>query len=129
MMSAISHTGNTEVFVPMKRVGGLPCLVDPGAGRQWAFAFTTVEKAKAFVAVAGVEADRLLPITLGEWFERQEEKGWPDLAIDPDPEAVRDYSLRIDADPSEHNIQCVTRETLAGWLHEVTVRRRTKREG
>lgn len=128
MMSAMKHTEETEVFVPLKHDGGLPCLVDLGAGRQWAFAFTTAEKAKAFVVVAGVEADRLLPITLGEWFGRQEVKGWPDLAIDPDPETLRDYPLRIDADLSKHDIQCVTRETLAGWQHEVTVRRRTKRE-
>jgi len=123
-MGAMSHAEDTGVFVLMKHGGGVACLADLSAGRQWALAFSTQEAARGFVAATGADADRVLPITLGEWFGRQEEKGWPDLAIDPDPEAVRAHPLRIEADPAEHDIRCITREHVWGRSYEVAVRRR-----
>lgn len=126
MIGAMNYTEDTQVFVLMAP-GRCACLVDLSAARQWGLAFTTQDKAKEFMRKVPTDADRVLPCTLGEWFGWQDAKGLPDLAIDPDPLALRDHPLRIDADPAKHDIQCVTREHLGVKSFEVTVRKREDR--
>jgi hypothetical protein len=71
------------------------------------------------------EVERVLPCTLGEWFAWQPKKNLPDLAIDPDPEAVANYPLGLAADTAKFDIQCVTQRLPTGLVHRVTIRPRS----
>jgi hypothetical protein len=93
-------------------------LMELGSIRKWIYGFTSKEKAENFLRVtrrAGLfeAGDRFFPCTLAEWFEIKAKRKLPDLAIDPDPEAVRDYPLIV-GDMSKHNISSVTVELPSG---------------
>ena len=95
-------------------------------GTHWAYAFTSQQKAKAFLRVmrdlpAFQNAKRLFPCTLKEWFDWQPQKKLPDLSIDTDPQALRDYPHFIQADLSKHNIQCLTTNSELGKTYSVLV--------
>lgn len=119
----MNYTEDTEVFV-ITNGASFARFADLGEARQWALAFTSIGKAKEFIAITGLAADRVLPITLREWFEQQEEKDWPDLAIDTDPVKLRDHPLRVEADMNTHNICCITHEHIWGKSYEVAIGKR-----
>jgi hypothetical protein len=93
-------------------------LMELASNRRWVYAFTSKEKAENFLRItrrAGLfeAGDRFFPCTLAEWFEMQAKQKLPDLAIDPDPVAVRDYPL-MTGDMSKHNITSVTVDLPGG---------------
>ncbi len=100
---------NTAVFVLMTTKGQFACLREMNTAKQWAYAFTTEQKAKDFIQILGKNktlknVNRLLPCTLKEWSGWQTKKGFPDLTIDIDPLKLRNYNGLIEAD----NIQFIS---------------------
>ena len=101
-------------------------LMEHRTGKEFAFAFTSPEKAKTFLRItrkAGLyeTVNRLFPCTLAEYFELQEKKKFPDLAVDPDPEQIRDYPLIV-GDTAKHNITSLTIDLPQGGnVYKITV--------
>lgn len=127
---AQKHTEATRVFVPVTKEGRFAAFAALATGRQLVYAFTSVEKAQVFLRVMRAAGclpglDRLLPCTLGEWFDWQPKKHLPDLAIDADPHAMADYPLRVPFDPDTQNLRCLTTEGPDGprWRVHVSPRR------
>jgi hypothetical protein len=121
-----AHSEQTQVFVLMAKSKRFVSLVDLATARQWVYAFTSLDKAKAFVRVMRKvpgfpEVDRVLPCTLGEWFTWQPKQNLPDLTIDPDPDSIANYPLRLNADAAKSDIQCVTEHLPSGTVHRVTI--------
>lgn len=127
----MAHTEDTRVFVLVTENNRFACLTELSTGKQWAYAFTSQQKAKNFLRIMRGHgslgnANRLLPCTLKEWFDWQPQKNLPDLTIDPDPRQLRDYPLHVEADLSTHDLQCITRDFANGKVYEVVVRPRRK---
>ena len=126
MNEIVQYSEDTQVFVLATRENRFACLTELSTGRQWAYAFTSQEKAKDFLRVFRGQTpeniDRLFPCTLKEWFDWQPQKKWPDLTIDPDPHQLRDYPLQVQVDLSTHDLQCLTRESAHGKTYEVIIR-------
>jgi hypothetical protein len=101
------------------------CLTELATGRQWAYAFTDPEKAKAFVRLTRKDPSQnqiaLLPCTLAEWFDWQPKKNYPDLMIDPDPQQLLDYPLHIPVNPEKDDISCLTVDLPHGKVYQVKV--------
>lgn len=123
----MSYTEDTQIFV-MAMQKSFVCLADISAAKQWALAFTSQSKAKEFLRKFPKKADRVLPCTLGEWFGWQDSKGWPNLTIDLDLEALLNYPLHLNIDTSKHDIFCVTREHVGMKSYEVIVQKREDRQ-
>ena len=128
--SPATYSEQTQVFALVATSKRFVSLVELITARQWAYAFTSLDKAKAFVRIMREvpgfpEVERVLPCTLGEWFAWQPKKKLPDLAIDPDPEAVANYPLGLAADAAKFDIQCVTQRLPTGLVHRVTIRPRS----
>jgi hypothetical protein len=128
--SPATYSEQTQVFALVAKSKRFVALVELTTARQWVYAFTSVDKAKAFIRVMRKvpgfpEVERVLPCTLGEWFGWQPKKNLPDLAIDPDPEAVANYPLGLAADTAKFDIQCVTQRLPTGIVHRVTIRPRS----
>lgn len=120
----MDYAEGTHIFVPVSKSGHSAGLIELSTARQWAYAFTSQRKAKKFLKTLPVEINRLLPCTLGEWFEWQPQKGLPDLTIDPDSKQLRDYPFQVKANPTTDDVRCLTRESAEGKSFEVHVRRR-----
>ena len=123
---ASPHTDATRVFVPLTAENGFLSFAELATGRQWAHAFTSETKARAFVRVmretgSGTKVSRLLPCTLAEWKDRQTQKAWPDLWIDADPHAVANAPAQVSFDPARQNLRCLTTEHSGGTLHRVEI--------
>lgn len=121
-----AYSEQTQVFALVAKPGRFVSLVELTTARQWVYAFTSLDKAKAFIRtmrkVAGFpEVERVLPCTLAEWFAWQPKKNLPDLAIDPDPAAVANYPLGLAADAAKFDIQCTTQRLPTGIIHRVTI--------
>jgi hypothetical protein len=128
--SPATYSEQTQVFALVAQPKRFVSLVELTTARQWVYAFTSVDKAKAFVRtmrkVPGFpEVERVLPCTLGEWFAWQPKKNLSDLAIDPDPEAVANYPLGLAADAAKFDIQSITQRLPTGIVHRVTIRPRS----
>lgn len=124
--SLATYSEQTQVFALVAESKRFVSLVELPTARQWVYAFTSVDKAKAFVRIMRKvpgfpEVERVLPCTLGEWFAWQPKKNLPDLAIDPDPEAVANYPLNLAVDAAKFDIQCVTQRLPTGVVHRVTI--------
>jgi hypothetical protein len=132
--SVSPHPDATRVFVPLTVENSFISFAELATGRQWAHAFTSETKAKAFVRVmreagGGTTVNRLLPCTLGEWKDRQTKKAWPDLWIDADPHAVAEAPGRVAFDPARQNIRCLTTEHPGGTFYRVQISPRDAQAG
>ena len=101
--SPAAYSERTQVFALAAKTKRFVSLVELSTARQWVYAFTSVDKAKAFVRIMRQvpgfpELERVLPCTLGEWFAWQPKKNLPDLAIHPDPKTIAHYPLALAAD-------------------------------
>jgi hypothetical protein len=124
--SPATYSEQTQVFALVAKSKRFVSLVELPSARQWVYAFTSLDKAKAFVRIMRKvpgfpDVERVLPCTLGEWFAWQPKKNLPDLAIDPDPEAAANYPLGLAADAAKFDIQCVTQRLPTGIVHRVTI--------
>lgn len=122
----LPHTDATRLFVPITAANGFICFAELVTGRQWAHAFTSEAKAKAFLRVrrqtgAAAKVNRLLPCTLGEWGGWQTKKAWPDLWIDADPHAVANAPAQVSFDPARQNLRCLTTEHPGGTVYRVQI--------
>jgi len=124
--SVAKHTAATRLFVPITTENGFIYFAELATGRQWAHAFTSEAKAKAFLRVmrqtdGTTKVNRLLPCTLGEWGDWQAKKAWPDLLIDADPHALVDSPARVSFDPARQNVRCLTTEHPGGTVYRVHI--------
>jgi hypothetical protein len=97
-------TDSTAIFLLISRSSRGPVgFYDAGGGNMFTFAFTTQEKAKDFLKEAkrlGIakDVDRLLPITIGEFFEwKSTGKTTSELSIDPSPDMLRHSVMTANA--------------------------------
>lgn len=96
---------DTTVYVLAGERGRFVGVKELRSKRQWLYAFTSPDKAKTFLRIAGQKGflekvNRLFPCTLAEWFRIQEKYKFPDLAIDPDPKQHRDHPIFDSFEPS-----------------------------
>jgi len=124
--SPAAYSEQTQVFALAAQTKRFVSLVELSTARQWVYAFTSVDKARAFVRIMRQipgfpEVERVLPCTLGEWFAWQPKKNLPDLAIDPDPATIAHYPLGLAADAAKFDIQCVTQRLPTGIVHRVSI--------
>lgn len=124
--SSAAYSEQTQVFALVAKTKRFVSLLELSTARQWVYAFTSVDKAKAFVRIMRQlpgfpEVERLLPCTLGEWFAWQPKKNLPDLTIDPDPDTIAHYPLGLAADAAKFDIHCLTQRLPTGSVHRVSV--------
>jgi hypothetical protein len=120
------YASDTQIFALANAAGSFARFVELTTGKQLAYAFTSVDKAKEFLRVMRSrdllnDINRLFPCTLAEWFDWQPKKNWPDLAIDADAHAIVEHPLFVAADSSKHNIRCITRQMADGTIHSVQI--------
>jgi len=129
----MEYTEDMTVFVLANHEYRFVGLGEMTSDRQWVYAFTSKEKAENFLRITRQAgwfegANRLFPCTLAEWFDMQAKQKLPDLAINPDPEKVRDYPMMI-ADMAKHNISCVTLSLPSGGkISKIAVSPRSDRQ-
>jgi hypothetical protein len=112
------YTEQTVVYVLANYACEFIGLMELASNRHWIYAFTSEEKAEDFLRITRQAGyfqgiTRLFPCTLAEWFEMQAKKKLPDIAIDPNPEQLRDYPMVV-GDMAKHNISSVTVELPSG---------------
>jgi len=120
------------VYVLMDDKGGFVTTMELSTRRSWTYAFTSQEKAASFLRTVRQSGffktiKRVLPCTLAEYFEMQKKRDLPDVTIDPDPVAIRDYSMKMMvSDASKQNVSCLTTTAPDGSkVYKVAVSPRT----
>lgn len=97
----VPHEEDISIYLLIHGQEGVSAAGFADLRRSFTFAFSTAEVAERFVAAARLEGfmrhvERILPMTIGEYFERKKD-GWTtaDLCLDPDPGMLSHPNVKL----------------------------------